>query len=224
MYSAHSTPLQSTSSTVPISLLPCREVCFPYPWLWCLSVSLCCWSESSFSSRSFHVCHCMSSSISFIVSFSHFSLSSLTALLTLLQQLVYSLRLSTSVHSSCHFSKARCFSISFNVSSVIYFLLYCLFLCRCSVADFITAFFISFQHFNIPSCTQAAFWWSHGTPLFSVPVSGAPHLDTSLVRNLPFSNFSLREITTKQWSLFMSAPLCTLVSSTDDFSLCFTRA
>ena len=113
------------------------------------------------------LCRRMSSSISFIVLFSHFSLSSLTALLTLLQQLMYSLRLSTSVHSSCHFSKARCFSISFNVSSVIYFLLYCLFLCRCCVADLINAFFISFHLSSIfprpllfSSCFLMVLWYS----------------------------------------------------------------
>ena len=79
------------------------------------------------------LCCVGSSSISFIIFFSHFSLSSFTAFLTFLQQLVYSLCLTTLVHSSYHLPKvAWCFSsIIFSVSSDIHLLLTCLFLCRC---------------------------------------------------------------------------------------------
>ena len=98
------TPLHSTSSILPVSHLPCVVVCLPRPRLYQI-VWHCCQSVVSsfiFFKKLPCLCHFRSSSISFIISFNHVSLSSFTAFLTFLQQLVYSLLLTTLVRSSCY--------------------------------------------------------------------------------------------------------------------------
>ena len=174
------------------------------------------------------LCRLMSSSISFIISLSHFSLSSLIALLTLLRHLLYCFCLFSSLHTSCHLWKAMRFSsISSRVSAVIHVFLTGLLLCRCCVAAFTIASFISIHLSSTLPCpfllSNCCWMVSRYSPRLSAYLrsSTSKHLP-----GLPFAllfSFRCRDTITNRWSLSMSPPLYTPVSSTDGLSLCLTR-